>query len=138
MNISERKTLTLAGCRKAMAAAEVEATKSNLRVSIAILDEAGHLLHFNRMDGIHVGTVDVAIAKARSAATFKRPTKTFADGYAMGMTALPSLPGVLPFEGGVPIVVDGHYVGAIGVSGGPAEMDEKIASAGAAVLTIDP
>jgi uncharacterized protein GlcG (DUF336 family) len=126
----DRKGLTLAACQAATAAALSEARRTGLAMTIAILDAGGQLVHLARMDGIHAGTVDVAIAKARCAVQFKRATKLFADAYANGATALPALPGVLPFEGGLPILVDGEIVGAIGASGAAPEQDGAVAQAG--------
>lgn len=126
----DRKGLTLAACQSAMAAALAEAERNGLRMTVAILDAGGQLLQLSRMDGIHAGTVDVAIAKARCAVQFKRPTKAFAEAYANGATALLALPGVLPFEGGVPIILDGHIVGAVGASGASPEQDGAVATAG--------
>ena len=130
MNI-QGETLTLANAREILATAEAEAVRSGVAVAIAILDAGGYLLDFSRMDGAHRGTIDVAIAKARCAAVFGRPTKNFADAYAGGRTALVALPSVVPFDGGTPIMRDGHLVGAIGVSGAPEEVDGQIAVAGA-------
>jgi uncharacterized protein GlcG (DUF336 family) len=126
----DRKGLTLAACQAAMAAALAQAQANRLAVTVAILDAGGQLLHLTRMDAIHAGTVDVAIAKARCAVQFKRPTKAFAEAYAGGATALTALPGVLPYDGGVPIIIDGHIVGAIGASGASPEQDGAIATAG--------
>jgi uncharacterized protein GlcG (DUF336 family) len=126
----DRKGLTLAACRAAMQAALDEAQRNGLAVTVAILDAGGQLLNLSRMDGIHAGTVEVAIAKARCAVQFKRPTKVFAEAYAGGATALTALPGMLPYEGGVPIILDGHIVGAVGASGASPEQDGAIATAG--------
>ncbi len=109
----DRKGLTLAGCQAALA----EAAKHNLAMTIAILDAGGQLLQLVRMDRIHAGTVDVSIAKARSAVQFKRSTREFQDGYEKGAPNLTALPGVIPFAGGVPLIIDGHIVGAVGASG---------------------
>jgi isopentenyl diphosphate isomerase/L-lactate dehydrogenase-like FMN-dependent dehydrogenase/uncharacterized protein GlcG (DUF336 family) len=128
--LTTRKSLTLAACKVAIDAALAEATKRELKMTVAILDAGGHLLHLSRMDDIHAGTVEVAIAKARSAVMFKRPTKAFAEAYAGGATGLPALPGVLPFEGGVPIIIDGQILGAVGASGASPDLDGVVASAG--------
>lgn len=129
------KKLTLAGCRAAMDAAIAEATERRLRVTIAILDAGGHLLHLSRMDGVHVGSSEVAVAKARSAVLHNKPTRIFSELYAGGLTGLPALPGVLPFEGGLPIVVDGDVIGSIGVSGATPDVDGAIAAMGVMAVT---
>ena len=133
--LGTKKVLTLAAAKLALAAGEREAAASDGRFSIAVIDDGGHLLSFARMDGIHIGTADVAIAKARSAALFKRPSKAFSDAMANMGPALLSLPGVLPLEGGVPIVVDGAVIGAVGVSGGTPDADGRIATAAVAAIT---
>ena len=127
--LADRKALTLAACQAAMAAALAEAERQGVNVTIAILDAGGQLLQLSRMDGIHAGTVEVAIAKARCAVQFKRPTKSFADALESGATALLALPGVLPFEGGVPIMVDGEIVGAVGASGAAPGQDGAVGDA---------
>ncbi len=111
-------------------AAESHATKNNWNVVIAIVDDGGHLLYLQRMDGAQTGSVEVAIKKAQTATSFKRPSKVFGAGVEGGRTALVALPGALPFEGGVPIAADGQVLGAIGVSGVTAAQDGMIAQAG--------
>jgi uncharacterized protein GlcG (DUF336 family) len=133
-DFADRKTLSLDGARKAAAAAEAEAKKQTLNVSIAVLDEGGHLLFFTRMDGTGLASVTVAQAKARAAALFKRPTKFWEDAYASGKTHLGFLPGVLPIEGGLPILSGTVVVGSIGVSGASSVQDGQIAAAGVAAL----
>jgi glc operon protein GlcG len=132
--LADKKALTLSEARKIAAAAQAEATKSNLAMAIAILDDGGHLVLFERMDDTQIGSVAVAIAKGRTAALFKRETKVFEDGVAGGRTVLLALDGVTPIEGGVPLLVGGKVIGAIGVSGGTAQQDGVIAKAGAAAL----
>jgi glc operon protein GlcG len=126
--------LTLSAARQALEAAEQEALRLDLRLSIAVVDEAGLLLHFARMDGVHAGTCDVAIAKARTAALFRKPTKIFADALASGGQAILALPNMLPFAGGVPLSWEGAVVGAIGVSGASPDQDAQVAAAGAAIF----
>jgi uncharacterized protein GlcG (DUF336 family) len=130
----DRKALSLAEARKIVAAAETEATKSNLTVAIAVVDEGGHLLLFERMDDTQIGSVEVAIAKARSAFLFRRPSKVFEDAVAGGRNALLRLDGAMPFDGGVPLTVAGRVIGAIGISGGTGQQDGQVANAGAAAL----
>ena len=101
---------------------------------IAILDSGGHLQHFIRMDGAHIASIEVSIAKARCALTFRRPTKIFADSVAADGMALIALPGMIPFEGGVPLIYRGEVVGAIGVSGGSPQLDGDVSQAAADIL----
>jgi uncharacterized protein GlcG (DUF336 family) len=103
---------------------------------IAIADPGGHLVYLEKMDETQVGSVVIAETKARSAALFKRPTKTFQERLARGGDGLLvlGLAGVVPVEGGLPIIVDGKLIGALGVSGGSSAEDEACAAAGAAAL----
>jgi uncharacterized protein GlcG (DUF336 family) len=128
--LATKKALTLAAAKEIAAAAEKEAAANQWNVVIAILDEGGHLLYLQRMDETQVGSVDVAIAKAQSAVKFKRPTKAFEDALAGGRQAILRLPGAMPVEGGVPLMVDGKVLGAIGVSGVTSQQDGQIAQAG--------
>jgi glc operon protein GlcG len=122
--------------RKLAAPAIAEARKNNWTMAIAIVDPAGDLVYFERMDDTQVGSVDVAIAKARTAARFKRSTKVFQDAVAAGGDGLRmlGLPGAVPVEGGLPLVVGGKIVGAIGASGGTSAQDGQVAAAGAGAL----
>ena len=129
--LADKKVLTLDGAKKIAAAAEVEARKNNWNVVIAVVDDGGHLLYLQRTDGTQTGSIDVAIQKARTAQAFKRPTKVFEDAIAGGRNALIALHGALPLEGGLPIMVGGQLVGAIGVSGVKSTEDGQIAKAGA-------
>ena len=119
--------------KKAAAPAVAEARKNQWLMAVAIVDTAGELVYFERMDDTQVGSVDVAIGKARSAARFKRPTKAFQDVVAAGGEGLRilALDGAVPVEGGVPLVVAGKIVGAIGCSGGTSQQDGVCATAGA-------
>lgn len=132
--LADKKALTLDAARKITAAAEAEAKKNNWRMVIAVVDEGGHLVCLERIDETQTGSIDVAIQKARSAAAFKRPTKVFEDGLAGGRMALLGLSGAIPIEGGLPLVVDGKVIGAIGASGGTAPQDGQVAKAGADAL----
>jgi glc operon protein GlcG len=126
-------SITIDAARKAAAPALAEAQKNNLRMAIAIVDISGDLVFFEKMDGTQPASVNIAVAKARSAARFKRPTKVFQDGLAAGGAGLRllALDGAVPVEGGIPLVADGKIVGAIGVSGGTSEQDGQCAKAGA-------
>ena len=128
--------LPLAEAKRILVAAQAEATKNQWNVCIAIVDSGGHLVAFERMDSTQYGSVDVAQEKARSAAAFRRPTKVFQDAVAGGGEGLRmlKLPGALPIEGGLPLVVGGKIVGAIGVSGVTSAQDGQIAAAGVAGL----
>jgi glc operon protein GlcG len=134
--LADRKALTLEGAKRIMTAAEKEATANKWNVAIAIVDEAGELLMFQKMDDVQVASVDIAIGKARSAARFRRPTKALEETVAKGRTVLMAVEGVLPLEGGVPIVVDGRVIGAVGVSGVASQDDARIAEAGIAALGV--
>ena len=113
-----------------------EARKNQWAMAVAIVDTHGELVYFERMDETQVGSVDIAIAKARSAARFKRATKTFQDALAAGGEGLRilGLDGAVPVDGGLPLVVGGKIVGAIGMSGGTSVQDGQAAAAGAASL----
>jgi uncharacterized protein GlcG (DUF336 family)/quercetin dioxygenase-like cupin family protein len=98
-----------------------------------VVDDGGHLLVLERLNDTQVASVDVGIAKARTAAIFRRPSKVFEDQVASGRVAALGLPGAVPLQGGVPITFEGQVIGAIGVSGNTPQEDEDIAKAGAAV-----
>jgi glc operon protein GlcG len=128
--------IRLADARRAAAPALAEATKNGWSMVVAIVDTAGQLVYFERMDDAQTGSVIVAQDKARSAAQFKRATKLFQDALAAGGEGLRILQinGAVPVEGGVPLVIDGHIVGAIGLSGGTSAQDGQCAKAGADAL----
>jgi uncharacterized protein GlcG (DUF336 family) len=118
--------------KKAAAAAEAEVAKAGSPPdAIAIVDPGGHLIYFERMDNTQLGSLRIAIDKARSAALFRRPTKVFQDAVAGGRTMLLGLRGAVPVEGGLPLVASGKVVGAIGASGGTGAQDGEVAKAGA-------
>ena len=129
-----KKMLTLKVAKNIAAAAEKHATANKWNVVIAILDDGGHLIYFQRMDGAQLGSIDIAQQKALSALKFKRPTKSFSDGIDGGRSQLLVLPGAVPFEGGLPLMSGDQIVGSIGVSGVTAEQDGMIAAAGAKAL----
>jgi glc operon protein GlcG len=122
--------------KKAAAAALAEARRNNWTVAAAIVDPAGELVYFEKVDSTQMGSTEIAIEKARTAARFKRPSKEFEDVISAGGSGLRMLgvPFVLPVAGGVPLVVDGKIVGAIGVSGGTNVQDAQCATLGAAAL----
>jgi uncharacterized protein GlcG (DUF336 family) len=129
-------SITLAQAKKVAAAALAPAHANHWTMVIAIVDPGGHLVYLEKMDQTQVGSVAIAASKARSAAIFKRPTKVFQDRLARGGEGLLvlRLKDAIPVEGGLPIVVDGKLVGALGVSGGSSAEDEVCAEAGAAAL----
>ena len=129
-DLPTKKFLNLEAIKTMVAAAEAEAQTRNVRVTICVMDDGGNLLYLERMDETQIGSIEVATQKARSAVSFKRPTKVFEDAVAGGRTAVLRLPGALPIEGGVPLTVDGKIVGAIGVSGGTSQQDGVVAKAG--------
>jgi glc operon protein GlcG len=127
--VKSRPCLTLEDCRKIGAAAQAEARKNNWIVVVAILDDGGHLLWLERMDGASPFNAQVAVEKGRSAAVSRRSTKNWEDRIAAGRNAVLNMP-VLPVQGGVPITVSGECIGAVGVSGVQSHEDEQIAQAG--------
>ena len=122
--------LTLDDCKKIMAAAEAEAGRNNWAVCIAVVDDGGHLLAFQRLDACATASVAIAQGKARSAAIRRRPTKNDEDMVNNGRMSSLSMPGVTFLEGGVPIMVEGELVGAVGVSGVKSSEDAQVAQAG--------
>ncbi|MCO6427849.1 heme-binding protein [Nitrosomonas communis] len=129
--------LTLDDAKEIAAAAEAEAKRNNWPVVIAIVDEGGHLLYLMRLDNTQYGSIEVAIQKARSAIAFRRPTKILEEQVNQGHVRYLSLPGALPIEGGLPIVLGNQFVGAIGVSGVRSYQDAQIAQAGVDILNPD-
>lgn len=129
--------ITLEAAKKVAAPALDEAGKNNWAMAVAIVDTAGDLVYFERMDTTQLGSVMVAVDKARSATRFKRPTKAFQEMLAAGGDGLRvyGISGAVPVDGGVPIVIDGKIVGAIGVSGGTSAQDGQCARAGAGAVS---
>ena len=118
------------------AAAVAEAQKNGWTMAVAVVDTAGELVYFEKMDDTQIGSINIAIAKARSAVWFKRTTKVLQEVLAAGGDGLRVLgmQGAVPIEGGIPLTVGGKIVGAIGASGGAPQQDGVAATAGAAVL----
>lgn len=130
-----KPVLTADDVKKIAAAAEAEAMANKWPVTIAIVDDGGHLLWLQRMDGCAAVSAHIAPSKANAAAMGRRETKIYEDIINNGRTAFltaPYIDGLL--EGGVPIVVDGHVVGAVGVSGVKSEQDAQVAKAGIAAV----
>ena len=132
--LAMKPALTLKASRQIAAAAEEEAVRNKWNVVIAIVDDGGHLIYLQRMDGTQTGSIEVAMGKARTAMAFKRPTKVF-DELTKTRPAIITLPGdVVLLEGGVPIKVGEQVIGAMGVSGVTSQQDAQIAEAGIAAL----
>lgn len=134
-----RKALTLSDVQKIAAAAEAEAAKNSWNVCIAVADDGGHLLHFQRLDGAPLHSIAVAMGKAQAAAYGRRPSKAYEDVIAGGRTAFLTLAAAnggnfVALEGGEPIMVDGVCIGSVGVSGVKSDQDAQVASAGIAAL----
>ncbi|HSB45720.1 MAG TPA: heme-binding protein [Nitrospira sp.] len=129
----EKTALTLDGAKKIAAVAEAKAKAEGARVVIAVVDENGSLLLLERLDDTQVASVNVGIDKARTAAIYRRPSKVFEDQVKNGRISALALHGAVALQGGVPILVNGKVIGAIGVSGETPAQDEDIAIAGAAV-----
>jgi glc operon protein GlcG len=128
--------ISLENAKKAAAAAMAEAAKNHWNMAVAVVDPNGTLVYYEKMDNTQLGSANVAVDKARSAALFKRPTKAFQDaltGSPAGIRIL-GLEGAVPVEGGVPILADGKIVGAIGVSGANSDQDGQCAQAGVATI----
>ena len=125
-----RPALTLADCEKIAAAALAEAKRNNWMVAVAIVDDGGHLLHFVRMDGASPASAAISVEKARTAAMTRRTSGMWEERIKQGRTAMLKMPGILPVQGGVPIIAEASCVGAVGVSGVQSHEDERIAQAG--------
>lgn len=120
--------------RKAATAAIAEAKKNGWRVAAAVVDTGGDLVYYERIDGTQSGSTHVSVEKARSSVAYKRPTKAFEDVVTSGKVNYLGLSGAVPLEGGVPLVLEGKIVGAIGVSGATSQQDGVCAQAGAAAI----
>jgi glc operon protein GlcG len=132
--LADKKALTLDAAKKMAASAQAEAAKNTWNVVIAIVDDGGHLIYLQRMDGTQTGSIDVAVRKAKTAMAFKRPTKVF-DELAKTRPSIVTLGGeAVMLEGGIPIKVGEQVIGAIGVSGVTSQQDAQIAEAGLAAL----
>lgn len=132
--MASKPILTLEDARRVAAAAEAEALKNEWKVTIAVVDDGGHLLYLQRSHETRFGSVETAIAKAHMAAALHTPSKASEDAVQSGRLIHLALPGVIPAEGGVPLLRDGVVVGAIGISGVRAFQDGQIAAAGVNAL----
>jgi uncharacterized protein GlcG (DUF336 family) len=124
------RALTLEAAGRAMMSAAAEAKKNGWNVSVSVVDAAGELIAFARMDGASPASIDISRAKGRTAARLRRPTKALEEAVASGRTGILSFDGVIAVEGGVPIMIDGEFVGAVGVSGASSAQDAQCAQAG--------
>ena len=122
--------LSIDDARKMADGARAEAKKNGWNVVIAIVDDGGHLMYLERADGTQKASSIIAQDKARTAIMFRRPSKAMEDVVANGRIAVMALNGLTPIEGGLPIVAEGQFVGAIGVSGGQSHQDAQVAKAG--------
>lgn len=137
--VTQKRTLTLAGARQVIDAAVAEAHRNNAGGVIAVVDDGGNLMALERIDNTFAAGANISIGKARTAVLFKRPTKFFEDVIRSGRTPMIALNDFTPLQGGVPIVVEGEVVGGVGVSGASsAQQDEEFAIAGANALTSAP
>src|SRR5436190_16055448 len=135
-NVPYGVSIAADAAKKVAAAAIAEARKNNWAMAVAVVDTGGYLVYFERMPDTQLGSVEVSMDKARSAALFRRPTKAFQDTVAAGGEGLRilRLTGAIPVEGGIPIIMDGKLIGAIGASGGSSDQDGRTAQAGVAAM----
>ncbi len=135
-SVAARQSLTLDGARHVIAAAQAEAKRVHATGVVAVVDDGGNLIAVERIDGTFAAGANISIGKARTAVLFKKPTKFFEDVIRNGRTAMVTIEGFTPLQGGIPILVDGQVVGGVGVSGAAsAQQDEELALAGAAAIT---
>ena len=123
-------SITITQAKKMAAGILAECAKNQWNVAVAIVDTHGSLVYFERMENTQYASMDIAIGKAKAAATYRRPTRAFAEVINKGGPATATLPGVFASPGGVPIMVDGKVIGASGVSGVTGDQDEQCAKAG--------
>ena len=135
--MDSKPILTLEKAKRIAAAAEAEAKSNDWRVVIAVVDDGGHLLYLQRSHDTQFGSVETAIQKAHAAVAFQRPTKASEDAVLSGRLIHLALPGVIPAEGGVPLLIEGVVVGGLGISGVRSFQDGQIAAAGVAALAED-
>ena len=123
-------SITTAQAKKLAAGVLAECSKNSWNVAVAIVDTHGFLVYFERMEQTQTASMDIAVGKARSAATYRRPTRAFVDAINKGSPATATLPGTFASPGGLPIMADGKVIGAVGVSGVTGDQDEQCAKAG--------
>lgn len=132
--LADAKIITLQAAKTILSSAEAEARKNGWNVSIAVVDAHGELLAFERMDEAPLTTVAISQGKALTAARFRRPTRAIDSSVTAGRVQMMAFPGVMPVEGGVPVVVNGKYIGGVGASGATAAQDAQVAKAGVDAL----
>lgn len=130
MSVAGKPILTLEDAKRVAAAAEAEAQANEWKVVIAVVDDGGHLLYLQRSHDTQFGSVETAITKAHASVAFQRPTKASEDAVLSGRLIHLALPGVIPADGGVPLIRDGVVIGGIGISGVRSFQDGQIAQAG--------
>jgi len=130
------KFITLEAAKKMAAAGEAEARKNGWNVAIAIVDVSGGLILFHKLDETQAGSIAVAQGKARAAALFKRPSKAMEDAIAGGKLAFVTIEGIVPMQGGLPVIVEDKVIGAVGVSGVTSAQDEQVAQAAIGGLNV--
>ncbi|WP_321969268.1 GlcG/HbpS family heme-binding protein [Paraburkholderia tropica] len=127
--------ITLAGARHVIALAHEQARHFGVSIGVAVVDRSGELVAFERDDNAALVTTHVAVAKARTAALLRAPSKMFEDFVNSGLPSFLATPGITPLQGGVPLMLENEVIGAVGVSGGSGEQDVAIATSAAAVLS---
>ena len=127
--------ITMDAAHKVILAGVADAQAKKLQMAVTVLDTAGNLVAFARVDGTQTASLGIAIDKAKSAVAFRRPTKVFEDALIGGRMAILSLAGAVPIDGGLPLVANNQIIGSVGVSGGTAAEDGQVAAAAAAGLT---
>jgi uncharacterized protein GlcG (DUF336 family) len=133
----DKKTLSLEAAEKVISAAKAEARANQWKMVIAVVDDGGHLIAMERMDGAQLGSLEVAPGKAKTALNFLRPTKAWEDAAKTRTAVLSLTPTAVLLEGGIPIVYQGQVIGAVGVSGATSAQDAQVAEAGARALGFD-
>ena len=134
MDLPTKKVLNLAAIKTMIAAAEAEAKKRNVEVTLCVVDESGNLLFLEKADGASINTIQFAQKKARHSAFYRAPSKDAADAVKSGRVEAMAMPEFFPNQGGLPIIVDGQILGGIAASGAKSEIDEAIAQAGVDAL----
>jgi glc operon protein GlcG len=132
--LADAKVLTAEAVKTLLTAAEAKAKASKWNMSFAVVDAGGELLGFLRLDGASAGTAQIAVGKARTSARFGRPTKVYADRVLSDTLTFLSVDGLVSLQGGLPIVINGRVIGAMGVSGGTSQQDEEVAAAAIALI----
>jgi glc operon protein GlcG len=132
--MANKNILTLEDAKRIAAAAEAEALSNQWKVVIAVVDDGGHLIYLQRSHDTQFGSVETAIAKAHAAVAFQRPTKASEEAVLSGRLIHLALPGVIPAEGGLPLMREGQVIGGLGISGVRSVQDGQIAAAGAKAL----